>query len=94
MCNISNEMIQECIYSALTKTYHYLRQIKVELIISFFCACMEYVMFHSIYIYIYQCFSVGRWPRQQVMKVLLYIYPVPTDRVAFSQACTVIRKII
>ena len=54
MCNITNEMIQECIYSTLTKTDHFHRQIKIKLIIFFFCACMKYLALNSIYISVLQ----------------------------------------
>ena len=67
MCNITNQMIQECIYSAVTN--HFLRHVKVEVIIIFFlfCACMNYVVL--------QCSSLGRLAQTTGYDVItIYIY--------------------
>ena len=87
MCNITNQMIQECIYNAVTN--HFLRQI----VLFFFGART------TLYYTVYQCSSVGRPAQTTGYEVItiftcIYIYPISTDRVAFSQACVVIRKII
>ena len=53
MCNITNLMIQECKYSALTKRNHLLRHIKVELIILLFsvhvCNTLCYTEYISVF---------------------------------------------
>ena len=88
MCNITNQMIEECMYSTVTKSNHCVRQIKVELIIPFFGACMKYLVLHTILV-----FFTGRKIAQTKLVITMYIL-VPTNRVAFLQALNYIAGLI
>ena len=49
MCNITNQMIKEYKYSAATDTYHFLRQINVELIMLLWVKSL--IVLHSVSVF-------------------------------------------